>query len=242
VGTFGGSEDHTAILCSEPGRVGHFEFCPGRRIATLPVPQGYIFAIASSGVVAQKTGNARARYNRASLLVRELLRMWQQGTGGRQDTLRAAVHAGPDARARLESIIRDARSEAFSPADLEKRLKHFLLENETLVPGAAQALAANDVDAFGRAADESQRGAEDLLANQVPETIALTRVARELGAAAASAFGAGFGGSVWALVRASDAAAFTSRWRSRYQTIAPPRVMARAAFFLTAPGPAASPV
>jgi galactokinase len=242
VGTFGGSEDHTAILCSEPGRVGHFEFCPGRRIATLPIPLGYTFVIASSGVVAQKTGNARARYNRASLLVRDILRLWQEATGERQDTLRAAVHAGPDARERLESVIREGRSDAFSPADLGKRLEHFLLENETLVPAAAQALANNDVDAFGRAAEQSQRGAEDLLENQVPETIALTRTARELGAAAASAFGAGFGGSVWALVRASDAAAFASRWRARYQTIAPARVMARAAFFLTAPGPAATPV
>ena len=46
----------------------------------------------------------------------------------------------------------------------------------------------------------SQAEAETLLGNQVPETIALARAARELGAFAVVRFGAGFGGSVWALV------------------------------------------
>ena len=242
VGTFGGSEDHTAILCSEPERVGHFEFCPGRRIATLPVPQDHTFAIASSGIVAQKTGNARVRYNRASLLVGEILRMWRDATGERHETLRDAVHSGPDAPARIEWAIRDGRSDTFVPADLARRLAHFLLENEALVPAAAQALRAGDVDAFGDVAAESQRGAENLLMNQVPETIALTRFARELGAAASSAFGAGFGGSVWALVRATEARRFVDRWRARYATHARPRVLARSSFFVTAAGPPAIPL
>ena len=154
----------------------------------------------------------------------------------------AAVHSGRDARARIESVVRDARSDAFSAEDLSRRLAHFLLENETLVPAAARALADGDVDAFGRAADESQRGAEDLLQNQVPETVRLSQMARELGAVASSAFGAGFGGSVWALVRASDAAAFPAGWRTRYQAVAPPRALARSSFFLTAPGPPATPL
>ena len=240
VGTFGGSEDHTAILCSEPGRVGYFEFCPGRRIATLPVPKDYTFAIASSGIVAQKTGNARDRYNRASLLVGEILRLWRDATGESHDTLGAAVHSRPDAPARLESAIREGHSDAFLPADLAKRLAQFLLENEELVPAAARALADGNVDAFGRVADESQKGAEGLLMNQVPETIALARIARELGAAASSAFGAGFGGSVWALVPANDAQGFADRWRARYKEIARPRVLARSTFFLTAAGPPAT--
>jgi galactokinase len=242
VGTFGGSEDHTAILCSEPGHLGHFEFCPGRRIASLPVPQDYTFAIASSGIVAQKTGNARDRYNRASLLVGEILRLWREATGERHDTLRAAVHSAPGARARLESILGEGRPAAFPAADLARRFAHFLLENETLVPAAAAALRAGDVEAFGRIAADSQRGTEDLLANQVPETVALARLARELGAAAASAFGAGFGGSVWALVDASEAPEFATRWRARYQAVAAPRVLARSSFFLTAAGPPATPL
>ena len=64
--------------------------------------------------------------------------------------------------------------------------------------------------------DRSQQGAEAGLENQVPETIALARAARALGAAAASAFGAGFGGSVWAMVEAGDATRFGREWLARY--------------------------
>ena len=48
----------------------------------------------------------------------------------------------------------------------------------------------------------SQESAERLLGNQVPETAVLVASARAFGAFASSAFGAGFGGSVWALAPA----------------------------------------
>jgi galactokinase len=62
-------------------------------------------------------------------------------------------------------------------------------------------------------AGASQAEAKSLLDNQVPETVALARSARELGAFAACSFGAGFGGSVWALVD-RDAEAFARRWHA----------------------------
>jgi galactokinase len=195
--------------------------------------------VASSGIVAKKTGNARERYNRASLLVAEILRLWRDATGRADLTLRAAVHSAGDAADRLRSILAERPSPAFSSADLVRRLEHFLLENETLVPQAARALAEGDADGFGRAARASQQGTEELLQNQVPETIALARSAAELGALATSAFGAGFGGSVWALVRSSDAQTFAASWRARYRTIASPRIFGRAVFFETAAGPPA---
>ncbi|GAG45487.1 unnamed protein product, partial [marine sediment metagenome] len=55
---------------------------------------------------------------------------------------------------------------------------------------------------------------------------------------AASAFGAGFGGSVWALVAAGKAEEFVQRWASRYKH-AHPQAAGGAKFFLTSPGPAA---
>jgi galactokinase len=42
--------------------------------------------------------------------------------------------------------------------------------------------------------------------------MALARAAREHGALAASSFGAGFGGSVWALVDRDAADDFATRW------------------------------
>jgi galactokinase len=64
--------------------------------------------------------------------------------------------------------------------------------------------------------DQSQQAAEKLLGNQIPETSFLARQARKLGAVAASAFGAGFGGSVWALVPEVEAHAFRARWADAY--------------------------
>jgi galactokinase len=96
--------------------------------------------------------------------------------------------------------------------ELLRRLDHFELESVQLIPSALEALAAGDLQAFGEIVDRSQRGAEELLGNQVPETVDLQRRARRLGAAAASAFGAGFGGSVWALVERERARGFAEEW------------------------------
>ena len=130
-----------------------------------------------------------------------------------------------------------------TPADpLRRRLDHFRLENDRVIPAAVRALERADLEAFGRAVDESQTGAEQLLGNQVPETITLTRVAREQGAAAASAFGAGFGGSVWALVESDAATDFTARWQRRYREAVPPQISDLAVFFPTAAGPPVTPL
>jgi len=239
VGTFGGSEDHAAITCSVAGHVGHFEFCPVRRVASLPMPAGHVFAVGASGVVAVKTGNARERYNRASMLVSELLEAWRVETGRQDVTLAAAVHSGPDAPARLTALAR-RNNASHDPDALGRRLAHFLLENETIVPAAAKALAEGDVAAFGRASDESQRAADELLGNQVPETIALALLARRLGAAAASGFGAGFGGAVWALVAEEESQQFLARWRTEYRASVEPPTRTRSTFFVTPAGPPAS--
>ena len=65
---------------------------------------------------------------------------------------------------------------------------------------------------------DSQREADELLGNQIPETILMAKLARDNGAFASSSFGAGFGGSVWALVPAGEAAAFGERWIERLRT------------------------
>src|SRR5690606_41772673 len=93
---------------------------------------------------------------------------------------------------------------------------HCAEESCIIMPAASDALARGDVAAFGELVDRSQHLAETRLGNQIEETIHLARTARELGAAAASAFGAGFGGSVWALVEEPVALEFIERWRTRF--------------------------
>jgi galactokinase len=119
-----------------------------------------------------------------------------------------------------------------------ERAEQFLEEAGVIIPAAYEALAADDVGAFGRLVARSHHLAETKLKNQIAETIALAESARSNGAIAASAFGAGFGGSVWALVRAEDATRFVESWRSAYlQSFGAQRDAA--AFFIARPGPAA---
>ena len=87
-----------------------------------------------------------------------------------------------------------------------------------------------DLAAFGDICDRSQLLSDIGLENIVAETRWLPAKARELGAAAASAFGAGFGGSVWALVERAKAPAFLDAWRAAYEAAFPDL---RGEFFLT---------
>src|SRR5262249_35848116 len=59
VGTFGGSQDHTAILCCMANQLSQYSFSPVQHEQTLPFPEGLCFVIGVSGVIAEKTGAAR---------------------------------------------------------------------------------------------------------------------------------------------------------------------------------------
>jgi galactokinase len=238
VGTFGGSEDHTAILCCQPGALSQYSFCPVRHERTIPLPERYVFVVGSSGVLAQKTGDALERYNRASLATREVLELWRAASGRADQSLAAAIAHAPDAVDRIQRVLSDSAGETFPRQVLLDRLQQFVDESTEIIPAAGDALACGDVEAIGPLVDRSQRAAETLLGNQVPETIALARGARSLGAIAASAFGAGFGGSVWALVGAAAAAEFQARWTEQYARQFP-EAATRAVSFVTRPGPAA---
>lgn len=242
VGTFGGSEDHTAMLCSRPGHLIQYAYCPTRPERRIAVPRGCVFAIAASGIAAEKTGRAMAQYNRASRLASAVAEAWRQATGRPDvtiaDALASAGAAGDGAEAMRRVLAARPAGGPFSAAELLARFEHFLAESVEIVPAAGDALAAGDLEAFGHQVDRSQQVAETLLGNQVPQTVFLARAGRELGASAASGFGAGFGGSVWALVRDADAPAMLDRWAARYREAFPAEA-GQALFFLSRAGPAA---
>jgi len=238
VGTFGGSEDHTAILCCRAGYVSRYAFCPTRAIGDIAFPRDHVLVLAHSGVSAEKTGDARASYNEASLAVREILRIWNDATGERDESLAAACGDGQEVD-RVRHALQHAEPRAFTRQRLLDRLAQFVSEAFEIIPEAARALERGDIGAFGAAASRSQSGAEGLLGNQIAETVALVRMAHEHGAAAASAFGAGFGGSVWALVPSATAARFEEQWRDAYGA-AYPAAARHGAFFSTRAGPSAT--
>jgi galactokinase len=205
VGTRGGAQDHVAIVCAEAGMVSQFSYLPALLERRVAWPAEYVLAVAVSGVQATKTGGAQGEYNRAS------------------DSLRLALGEG-----------HGAATGAFSEAYLARRLAQFREESGVIVPGVADALAAGDVAELGRLVDRSQALAEDVLENQVAETVFLARAARDGGAVAASAFGAGFGGAVWAMVSERDAADFVDVWRRAYERAFPPRT-GRSRWIVTRP-------
>ena len=230
VGTFGGSEDHTAMLCCAADTLTEFTFCPIVRRREVPFPADLAFVVAVSGVLAEKTGAARDAYNRASLTAQAVTRRWNDATGRADAHLGAAIASAPDAADRLTALVADDQV-------LADRLGHFLAESERLVPGAASALAAGDQISLGGICDESQRLASTLLRNQVPETDRLAALARSLGAHASSAFGAGFGGSVWALTDVAGASDFAADWLAAYRAEFPQHALTSSALVSRPSGP-----
>ncbi|MCS6711711.1 galactokinase [Brachybacterium sp. EF45031] len=231
VGTFGGSEDHTAMLCGRPDALVQYAFCPVRFERQVPLPPGLALVVGVSGVEAEKTGAAKDLYNRVSLSAREILALWNRDTGREDLTLGDAVRSSERAGEQLRRIVGEG-------GYLPGRLAQFLAESEEIIPAAAQALADGDLPRFGDLVDRSQHLAEVGLQNQVPETVTLQQLARQLGAHAASAFGAGFGGSVWALVEADGADAFATEWFDRYAERHPGPANA-ATWLVTRPGASA---
>jgi galactokinase len=238
VGTFGGSEDHTAILACSTDQLSQYAYCPVRFERKVPVPEGYTFAIGMSGVVAEKTGSAMAKYNRASQLAGSAAEAWRRASGSQAPNLADAVAESGGSPDPIRSALAGAGPGDFTSQELTDRFNQFYAENYEIVPAAGDALAAGDLATFGRLVDRSQVLTTDVLRNQVPETVHLARSARSLGAAAASAFGAGFGGSVWALVRSVESADFVSQWAGDYRAHFP-EASQRADIFCTAAGPGA---
>jgi galactokinase len=238
VGTFGGSEDHTAMLCSLPGHISQYAYCPVRFERAIALPSGYTFAVAVSGVAAEKTGAAMEKYNAASRLASALADLWRQNTGRTDLHLAAILASDPKALTRLREIVQSAVPSGNEPDALLRRLEHFVAENERILSAAGDSLEHGDVVGFGRLVSQSQEAAETLLGNQIPETSYLAHSASDCGAVAASAFGAGFGGSVWALVQENHVGPFLNSWAEAYRRRFPERAEA-AWFFQTWAGPAA---
>jgi galactokinase len=239
VGTFGGSEDHAAILNGRDGYLSLFKFRPASLEEELRWPREWKLVVAFSGVRAEKTREALDKYNlaarRAALAVKEYDRLFS----ARCHTLReVAAHAKAKlGRKWLEQVEEkfEASSRFGRELALADRLRQFVLEDRRFIPASVRAIREGDLAAFGRNLSASHRASRECLNNIVPEIDYLHRSALRLGAAGASGFGAGFGGSIVAVVQASRAEKFCAAWEKSYAKRHPDRA-AEAAFFLASPG------
>ena len=222
VGTHGGSEDHAAILTGTAGHLSAMSFVPMRPIGRSRMPDDWRFVLASSGIAAEKTGAALAPYNRLSEGTRLLLQVWNSQEA-QAASLGAALASSPQAVDRLRDLVRGSTIAGWSSDALTKRLDHFVREDARILE-ALDAFSRGDRARVAALAHDSQVDAETRLGNQVPETSSLARTAEALGAHGACSFGAGFGGSVWALVDRSAANEFAPAWHRRA--------------FVASPGPA----
>lgn len=226
VGTFGGSQDHAAIVLGKADQLSAFSFSPLRHDADFPFPDSHSFVIASSGVAAEKTGAARDSYNRVSRMVSEITATFGQGL----TLARMFEEFGVDD---VLAKIRRMRSR-FMTRELLDRVEQFRIENFEIIPAVDEMLSTGKISDIGDPIDLSQQNAERFLGNQISETAFLQRSAREIGAVAASAFGAGFGGSVYAVVKSSDAEGFTAEWQRVYRNRYPQHART-SEFFTTRP-------
>lgn len=227
VGTRGGSQDHTAILCSRPGMLSLFGYRPIRCHERVALPASVGFVIAGSGVKARKTGEAKEDYNNASRRAAEVARLYSLDLDEHYAHL-GAMMAAPhfDLESLRWAIVDD---------DLWDRFQQFEREMDHVLPSAVRAIRQQDWSLFGAVSTESQKMAAEWLHNQVPETNALVASAMKLGALGASSFGAGFGGAVWALVDRSNMGLFSAAWQQDYEQ-AFPQHASNAVFMTDAPG------
>jgi len=235
VGTFGGSEDHTAILNGSAGMLSLYQYAPTVHKADLSWPPDPVFAVCFSGVRAEKTKEALERYNLAARRAREAAvacsRAWKMDLPNL-----AAVLDVAEAKHGRRAWLAIERALAGMPRELglAGRVRQFVLEERRHLPEAEHALCRRDMARFGQMISRSHAASRRHLLNIVPQVDCLQRAAVKHGALGASGFGAGFGGAVLAVVPASGADGFIKKWRDAYEA-AYPTESTEAAFFTAMP-------
>jgi len=239
VGTDGGAQDQAAILLSRPGELLHLSYRPLKIVNSARLPAEWTVAVGSSGVTARKAEEVRGAFNELAAALEDGVRHWRAWAGAKHADARAAAlpHLGA-LLAHTPAIATDPNEVEWAPEPLRPRIRQFAAESILRVPETLRSLQAGDGIRAGHWINASHDDGAAVLRNQVAETETLVRMARENGAAAASAFGAGFGGSVWALVRTAEAEAFLETWRQQYETCHPERTTS-CHFLLSPPGPGA---
>jgi galactokinase len=173
VGTRGGGMDHAASLGSRAGCASLVSFDPVA-VRHVPVPNGWGFWIADSGVRAEKSGAAREQYN-------------ARRRGG------AAALARLGLRSYREARLEDA--ERLEAPEEHDAFLHTVTERDRVL-AAVVALEAGDLAGFGRLLLESHASLRDRLHVSCAELDELVERAMTAGASGARLTGAGFGGCV----------------------------------------------
>ena len=184
VGTRGGSEDHTGMLCGAQDRLLLADFDPMCITRTISFPSQWALIVGVTGVLAHKTGAALEDYNRGPNTVQAVLARWNEATGRTDASLAGAVrHLIGDAtgeQAAGDPALKDLLR-LCDPGYERQRIEQFLVESLVLVPDGARLIDAAD-PGMGEVLERSQELADRGLRNQVPQTRLMVSLAREAGA------------------------------------------------------------
>ncbi len=243
VGTFGGSEDHTIILNGKRGMISLYRFAPTLREADISLPRDIAYVILYSGVKAEKTGEAMYKYNLVAKRARLVVERYNHAYGTKHELMRHIIEENsslpPDAILTKVKQATDHYSERGQDLDLPGRFRHFYMEDQEFIPKATRALGSHENEELARVTNLSHEASKTFLWNITPEIEFLQKKALKLGALAASGFGAGFGGSAYALVHVEEVSKFMERIEECYKKRFP-RYAGIAKFFQVHPSTGAS--
>lgn len=206
VGTRGGGMDHAASLASREGCATLIGFQP-LSVRHVPVPPDWVFLVAHSLTVAEKSGAVREQYN-------------ERRSGGT-----AALHRLGFASYK-EAIERRGLSELET---LAQRLPSIVEQDSFLhvatealrVRAAVDALEQHDAAAFGSLLLESHASLRDRLRVSSPSLDRLVAAAAASGALGARLTGAGFGGCAVVFCRKPDLSAVRRGLIERFYSNSP---------------------
>jgi galactokinase len=220
VGTRGGGMDQAICLGATPGTATRIDFRP-LRLTSVPVPGDWRFVVAFSGVRAHKSAEAREVYNRRTQECSEAIAVLADELGLEEDARhwRTLLNVAP-----FDELISGLAGVLDAP--LDRRARHVLTE-AARVDAAVAEMKAGDATAFGKLMLASHESLRDDYEVSGPELDALVSLAVEAGAAGARLTGAGFGGSVVALVTPEAGTAVLEAWADGFHR---PRGLTGAAF------------
>jgi galactokinase len=213
VGTFGGSEDHTAIVLGERDTLLYCRYCPTEVLEKIKMPEDHLVVVGYSGKKAEKTKEAMLKYNRlseeAAAAVKQLNIINQTGFDLLRDFF-CGQTPGKKADLAYEQLsgVKDGLR-------LAERAYQFFRETE-VTEQAVSALVDHNITEFGKLINESHDLSKKYLRNIVAEVDWLQQSANELGALGATGFGAGFGGSCYAVIPEDQLDGFILKWKKEY--------------------------
>jgi len=189
-GTQGGEMDQAAILCGQSGHALHMSFQP-LHVRPVRVPADWIFLVAHSGVVAEKSRSAQITYNARTRECREALHaVWASMAEGEppyRDYRPLLAQADP-------GHLIEVATGVLTPS-LLARFGHTVGE-ALRVKDAEKALAEAGLDTFGCLMQASHQSLRDDYEVSTPELDRIVDIAMTAGAAGARLTGAGLGGAV----------------------------------------------